>query len=266
MQRAIDLLPPELKPFFVQHRDEVLLRVVDPDLWRNVGWEDDPNHFLDFGVAEYGAYPFTALPRDYDAALQKFGIATLKRYGLLPWREAEMAGNLRRGFEGFRKQAPYAGSDVILFSAVTSHYIQDAHQPFHATDNFDGQLTGQRGVHARFERDLVERYEKRLVLTPAAPTAITNARDAAFDALMNSHQQVDQLLKADKEASAGRELYDDAYFEAFLLRVKPILEKRLSEAITATAAVIIGAWDQAGKPMIRMQDVRPVERVTRPGK
>src|SRR5216117_2259303 len=85
MSRAIDLLPPELKPFFERYRDEIVARAVDPDLWRNVGWEDDPNHFVDFGVPEYGAYPFQALPREYGAALEKFGESTLRRYGLLPW-------------------------------------------------------------------------------------------------------------------------------------------------------------------------------------
>lgn len=266
MQRAIDLLPADLKPFFVQHRDELVLRVVDPDLWRNVGWEDDPNHFLDFGVTEYGPYPFTALPRDYDAALQKFGAATLKKYGLLPWREAEMSGNLRRGFEGFARQPRYAVSDVVLFSAAASHYMQDAHQPLHATDNYDGQMTGQRGVHSRFETDLVERYLQRLVVMPAAPTPIINPRDYAFDVLLSSYQLVDPLLKADKEATEGREFYDDAYFEAFFARVKPMLEKRLSESITATAGLIMGAWQQAGKPALRMPDGRPAQRINRSGK
>src|SRR5262245_53272549 len=97
MARAIDLLPPELKPFFDHYRDEIVVRAIDPDLWRNVGWEDDPNHFLDFGVREYGEYPFTALPRDYDKALEKFGRRTIERNGTLPWRVQEMFGNLRRG-------------------------------------------------------------------------------------------------------------------------------------------------------------------------
>ena len=56
-RRAIDLLPPELKPFFMDKRDEILVRVVDPDLWRNVGWPEDPNHFLDFGVVLPGQNP-----------------------------------------------------------------------------------------------------------------------------------------------------------------------------------------------------------------
>ena len=94
MTQAIDLLPGPLKPFFDHHRGELVLRVIDPDLWRIVGWEEDPNHFVNFGVPEFGPYPFSALPREYGAALEKFGAATLRRNGLLPWREAEEFGNL----------------------------------------------------------------------------------------------------------------------------------------------------------------------------
>jgi hypothetical protein len=261
MRRAIDLLPPELKPFYEAHRDEVVLRVVDPDLWRSAGWDDDANHFLDFGVSEYGAYPFTSLPRDYGAALEKYGLATLKRNGTLPWRAAEFFGNLRRAFEGFARNNLYAVGDTILFSAATAHYIQDAHQPLHATDNFDGQKTGQQGVHARFEVDLFDRNTARLKIAPAAPRPMTSARDAAFDILLESHQLVNPLLAADKEAAAGRERYDDAYFEALWTKAGPLLERRIAESITATASLIIGAWEQAGKPAIRIEMPRPVQRI-----
>jgi hypothetical protein len=261
MRRAIDLLPPEMKPFFTAHRDEIVMRVVDPDLWRNVGWEDEPNHFLDFGVPELGPYPFAALPRDYGAAIEKFGAATLKRYGLLPWRVAEQFGNLRRGLEGFTRQAPYATSDTVLFAAVASHYIQDAHQPLHATNNFNGQLTGQTGVHARFERDLIERFESRLTVQPAASAPVTNPRDAAFDALLVSYQLVGPILAADREAIAGKDTYDDEYFERFFARVRPILERRLGDSITATAGIIAGAWLLAGKPVLTLTDARPLLKV-----
>src|SRR5918995_200667 len=125
MGRAIDMLPAELKPFFEHYRAELVVRTIDPDTWRNVGWEDDPNHFIDFGMKELGAYPFADLPREYGAALEKFGHATLNRIGRLPWREAEMFGNLRRAFEGFSRGAPYAPNDVVLFAGIASHYIQD---------------------------------------------------------------------------------------------------------------------------------------------
>jgi hypothetical protein len=261
MRRAIELLPPEMKPFFTAHRDEIVMRVVDPDLWRNVGWDDEPNHFVDFGVPEFGPYPFAALPRDYGAAIEKFGAATLKRYGLLPWREAEEFGNLRRGLEGFTRQAPYAASDTVLFAAVASHYIQDAHQPLHATINFDGQLTGQTGVHARFERDLIERFESRLTVPHVASPPVTNARDAAFDALLASYQLVDPILAADRDAIAGKDTYDDEYFERFFARVRPILETRLGDSIAATAGIIAGAWVQAGKPALTLTDARPLQKV-----
>ncbi len=261
MARAIDLLPPELKPFFERYRDEIVVRVTDPDTWRNVGWEDDPNHFLDFGVAEYGAYPFAALPREYGAAVEKFGMVTLRRNGLLPWREAEEFGSLRRAFEDFKRESPYTNSDVVLFSAVASHYLQDAYQPLHATDNYDGQRTGQSGLHARFERDLIERFAASVRLQPAPPVHITAIRDFMFDRLLESYQLVDPLLRADKEAIAGRDEYDDEYFKTFFAKVQSILEGQLSAAITGTAGIIVSAWEQAGKPVPRLQDARPVQKV-----
>ena len=87
MRRAIDLLPPEIKPFFEHFREEVVMRVIDPDQWRNIGWPEDANHFVDFGVPEYGKYPFEALPREHGAALEKFGEATLRRSSA--WFEGE---------------------------------------------------------------------------------------------------------------------------------------------------------------------------------
>ena len=83
MRHAIDILPPPLKPFFDRFREEVIERVTDPDNCRNVGWEDDPNHFVDFGDPVLGPYPFTAFPREYGAAIEKFGMRELKKAGLL---------------------------------------------------------------------------------------------------------------------------------------------------------------------------------------
>jgi hypothetical protein len=264
MRRAIELLPPELKPFFETFKEEIVVRVTDPDMWRNVGWEDDPNHFLDFGVREYGDYPFQALPREYGAALEKFGEATLKRNGTLPWREAEEFGNLRRAFDEFKRDGPYTTSNVMLFSAVAAHYIQDAYQPFHATENYDGNLTGNSGIHSRFERDLIERYESRLKLAPAPVKTFPSARDAAFDALLGSYRLVDPVLNADQEAIGANDTYDDAYFSKFFAKVEPILEQQLSAAITATASLIVSAWDQAGRPTVRLFDARPPQKVRRP--
>ena len=262
MRRAIELLPPELKPFFEQFKDEIVLRVTDPDLWRNVGWEEDPNHFLDFGVDEYGTYPFEACRANTARRSRSSARRPCRENGLLPWREAEQFGNLRRAFEEFTRDAPYTTSNVVLFSAVASHYIQDAHQPFHASINYDGALTGNGGIHSRFERDLIERFESRVKLTPAGPVA--HCRRARRRHSTRCSRAISSSIRSCRptgESIAGKDTYDDEYFERFFLKVQPILERRLSEAITATASMIIGAWDQAGRPTVRLRDARPPQKV-----
>ena len=49
---------------------------------------------------------------------------------------------------------------------------------------------------------------------------------------------------------AGREFYDDGYFEAFGTDQLSVMERRLNDSITAVASLIIGAWEQAGRPAI----------------
>ena len=42
-----------------------------------------------------------------------------------------------------------------------------------------------------------------------------------------------------------------------------VLEERLAAAITATASVIVSAWEQAGRPALKDAAPRPVEKVQR---
>lgn len=261
MDRAIDLLPDELRPLYESRRAFIVERAADPDFWRTAGWIDEvPNHFLDLDWEGYGPYPFDGLPREYDQAVQKFGRETVDRYGRLPWRTAEFHGQLRRAFESIG-QAPQVLESVAYYSAVLSHYVSDAHVPFHAVLNHDGQLTNQHGVHSRFETELFAREEPRFALAPAAPVPVTRPRDAIFDALLVSYTLVEPVLAADRKAAAGREYYDDAYFKAFREGAGPVLERRLNESITAVAAFIIGAWEQAGRPGVPVDTPSTPRRV-----
>ena len=119
---------------------------------------------------------------------------------------------------------------------------------------------GQRGIHSRFERDLFERFRERLAINPAPPRPVASPRAASFDALLESYQLVRVILKADKAALGSRAAYDDEYFEAFFSALRPMLEKRIGEAVSATAGFILGAWEQAGRPVLRLKDARPVEK------
>jgi hypothetical protein len=181
--------------------------------------------------------------------------------GLLPWRAAEMRGRLVRAFEAHKSGQRWGLGNAIYLSAVLAHYVADAHQPFHAVMNYDGQLTNQQGIHARFEDELPTRFASRLTYTPAAPRPILETRDAVFDALASGAGFVEGLLAADRRAAEGRTEYDDAYYEAFFRAAQPVLERRTSEAITAVAGVILGAWEQAGRPDLATPLQRPVQKI-----
>ena len=258
MERAIALLPAEIRPLFEKRRAEVVERVLDPDTWRTAGFEvEDPNHFLDIDVPAYGPYPFAALPRDYDAAVLTFGIQTVRRNGLLPWRTAEMYGNLRRAFEAYRTPTASGQQAIVHFSAWMAHYGSDAHQPLHGVANYNGQLTGQVGVHARFETTLFERYRSRLRIAPKAIPPVRNPRDFIFDAVLEDATLAPILLKADLDAIGTRDVYDNAYYDTLFSSVGGMMERRLNESIAAVAALIAGAWEAAGSPAVPVE--LPVE-------
>jgi hypothetical protein len=267
IDRMIGLLPPGLQPFFAARRAFLVERVVDPDLWRNVGWDEEPpNHFIDLDFEAYGAYPFDALPREYDQAVQKFGKALVHEQGLLPWRTAEFYGRLQRAFEGLSRPSPspYVLDDIALFSAILVHYVSDGHVPLHANKNYDGQLTGQPGAHSRFESELFERFSGELATVPAARAPVTDPRGEMFRILLDSYRDAGPVLAADRAAAAGREYYDDGFFAAFKPAAFPIVDRRIADSISASAAFITGAWERAGKPAVPNQLTRSPRRVAKP--
>ncbi len=262
--RMIALLPVAIRPLFEAHRAFIVERSVDPDLWRNVGWDaEPPNHFLDLDAEPYGAYPFDALPREYDKAVEKFGRDVVEREGTLPWRVAEFYGKLEREFASLTRPSPspYTLDNIVLFSAVLAHYVSDGHVPLHAVKNYDGQLTGQPGAHARFESDVFERYVAQLRVRPTPRPAVLDPRPVMFQILLDSNRLAEPMLAADRRAATGREYYDDAFYEAFKIDALPVVDRRIADSIAATAAFITGAWERAGKPAVPLTITRGPRRV-----
>jgi hypothetical protein len=266
MERAIALLPAELRPLFEKHRAKVVERIIDPDTWRSAGFEqEEPNHFLDLDWEGYGKEPFNELPRDYTAAVAKFGRARIQQNGVVPWRVEEMFGNLERAFRDYPRRGAFGQNDIVHFSAWLSHYVSDSIQPFHGVINYDGQLTRQNGVHARFESALVERYKDQLVLTPQVLAPVRAPREFIFERLIEDTRLAPGILKADLEAIGSRDTYDDQYFDAFFRATRPVLERRLSDSISAVAAMITGAWEAAGRPPVPVSPPpQPSRRRARP--
>jgi hypothetical protein len=266
VDRAIDLLPDGLKALFQARRAFIVERSVDPDLWRNAGWEaEPPNHFLDIDHEAFGPYPFDGLPRDYTAAVEKFGREFVHEQGLLPWRVQEFYGKLQRAFASLARPDPpaYALDDIAYFSAILAHYVSDGHVPLHAVVNYDGQETNQRGVHSRWEAELFERNRSRVKVMPAPPIPVKAPRDFMFDVLLASNREAAAVLEADRKAASDRDFYDDGYFAALADGALPGLERRLNASITAVAAMIAGAWEQAGRPTVPTDLRRTPRRIPR---
>jgi hypothetical protein len=258
VERAIELLPPALKPYYERHRAFILEHASDPDYWRTAGFaEEAPRHFLDLDA--YGTYPFAALPRDLGSALRQHGPETITKNGMLPWRIEEQYGRLARAFAS---QGPYASDDARFLSAILAHYVADAHVPLHAVLNYDGQLSGQWGVHGRFESEAFRRASP-LTLSPSPATPVADPVQAAFTALLAGFQLVDPILKADVAAVGDRTEYDDGYYASFVQATRPILEKQCAAAASLVASMWIGAWESAGRPDLTVVPAPRVEKVRR---
>jgi hypothetical protein len=136
--------------------------------------------------------------------------------------------------------------------------------PLHSIINYDGQRTSQGGVHSRWESELFERNRTTLRIAPAAPKPVSDPREFMFETLLASNQLAAGVLAADLKAAKGREFYDDVYFEIFATAQFDVMQRRLNESISAVASLIIGAWDQAGRPAIPAGGARKPRPIVRP--
>ena len=115
----------------------------------------------------------------------------------------------------------------MLYAAILAHYVADGHVPLHAVVNYDGQLTGQQGLHSRWEAELFERNRATLKIAPPPVAAGDQpARLHVRRRCWPATATPPNVLESDQKAAAGREFYDDAYFEAFAKGTLPVLEQR----------------------------------------
>jgi hypothetical protein len=259
---AVDGLPLPLRQMYSPHRAFMVEHSVDPDEWRVVGLRgdlgpEDPNHFLDIDALDEPP-PFTGVPRDWNAYVARYGPEKVEKMGRLPWRTTEIYGRLVDAFKAMGTGSVYGADNSRYVSAVLAHYIEDTFQPMHAAENYDGQLTGQRGLHSRFETELPVRYWSRLAHPPVQVQPVTDIKAFAFSSIVESNALVAQILDADKHAAEhlkkdanGRLVYVDQYYATMYRALGPMLERRLSQTTNAVASVIVAAWTEAGKPTPR---------------
>jgi len=231
--------------------------------------DEKARHYFDIDAVTTEPPPFAAFPRDRKAAEKEFGAKVFEEHGTALWAAEDafsaLADALSRG----------AAADIFRAAGDLAHYAADLHTPMHVSKNFNGQLTGNEGIHKALEIGLVVRNEEfyaaevRKGRTEVA--YVQNVRDALFDALVQANARMAPIVEADTAArrktgynpgdrsnkEAGREMEDPAnekarpYYAAF----KQELEARgspeaaaMRDAAAHLAQLYYTAWVRAGKP------------------
>lgn len=187
---------------------------------------------------------------------------TFSQHGIVPYHLERMMGQLTAAF---RK----GDTDRILrYAADLGHYLADAHVPLHTTENYNGQLTNQLGIHAFWESRLPELFaDEYYDFWVGKAGYIANQREFFWSVVMESHSLVDSVLNIEKELSkqyppdqqyctewrgnTSVTVPCEAYSRAYHDRLGGMVERRMRQAILAVSSAWFTAWTDAGQPDLR---------------
>jgi hypothetical protein len=242
VNKAIDTLPLDMRSFFEANRGLLAQHVTDPLDSLAKAPAEKRNHFI--ALDKYGRFPFEALPRQYKAALVKFGKPKLDANGLLPWQIGVYSEKLTEALKAGK------WDEARLNAAILAHYVAAAHDPFNTTDNFDGRISNQTGINERFGTTLIDRYSSFFPMRPNDAVFIPDPTDYAFEACLRSHSWLETILLADRNARRGSNSYNDEYFDRFYNQAAAILIRQLSDAATDVGSFWLTSWNNAGRPAL----------------
>lgn len=137
--------------FWIANADGMKTLSTVPDrVWKQPATKEDeaPTHWFqaDAYVPDLNqCADLLAFPRDYDEAVSKYGEAKILKNGTAPWRILQF---YKMAISSFKQGNFKAGLEQ---AGAMSHYIADLSMPLHVSENYDGQMTGNRGLHAWFE-------------------------------------------------------------------------------------------------------------------
>jgi hypothetical protein len=244
--------------FYKDHLEFISEHAVDPDMRRYVVKEEAPRHYID--IDHYGEDPFKLVPRKWDAAVEKFSEDTLQAYGIVPWHVNRMYFRL---ISAFRKgDIPY----ILKTSADIGHYIADAHVPLHTTENYNGQMTNQKGIHGFWESRLPELYAEDYDYFVGKAQMVEDPLETIWKAVENSHNAVDSVLEFEAALNEsfpsdrkyafeerGRstvKVYSRDYSAEYHVMLDDMVERRMRASIITIGSFWYSAWVEAGQPSL----------------
>jgi hypothetical protein len=242
-------IPAAWGPFLIAHAS-------DPDI-RKTGRPGDPEyprHFIDIDAyPEYVAHGF--ISQSYDTNVTLHTSSWVITQGTLPWAIIIWEDSLKRAFQ----QGDW--NLAMQLSADLGHYVGDGHQPLHCTENYDGAMTNQSGVHSRYETTLVGQYQSLIVYTNDSASYVNNISNYAFDFIYQSNRDVDTVLYADSVAHAvAGSTKGTVYLQKFWDLCGYQIIQLMKNASKAAADIIYTAWVDAGRP--NLSAPLPVELVS----
>ncbi|MCX2742074.1 zinc dependent phospholipase C family protein [Pontibacter anaerobius] len=256
---AVFSLPPEMVGFYKKHIRYITENAVNPDKRRYAVEGEAPRHYIDLDV--YGDSALYTLPRFWQQAVEMYSEDTLQAYGIVPWHINLMKFQLTQAFKE-------RNADRILrLSTEMGHYIADACVPLHTTRNYNGQLTGQRGIHAFWETRLPELFSDNYDFFVGQANYIEQPQLRAWDLVASAHTALDSVLyferqltqEFDEEKKYGFEVrnnlttrvYSRTFSEAYSKKLNGQVERQMRLAIRTVASYWYTAWVDAGQPDLR---------------
>lgn len=213
----------------------------DADSRKKLDKNEFVKHFIDLDIFEE-FNTSRKIVEDFDALCSKYGKAMVIKNGTLPWVTDSTYKVLVQNFRNENWE------QAVLTAADLGHYVGDGFMPLHIAVNYDGQLTGQKGVHRRYEETMIDKYIDQISIQSSSIQKIADVRTHVFGYLYNNHSYNHLLLQADKKAFeiAGSE-YNDVYYENLWKSTNQFTSKLLNESAQTLAALIYSAWLEAGK-------------------
>jgi hypothetical protein len=263
---AVFSLPPEMIRFYKKNIQYLVETSTHPDSRRYAVAGEAPRHFIDLDM--YGDSALAVLPKYWKEAVEKYGEDSLNAHGIVPWHIARMYSQLK---QAFLLNDP---ARILRCSAELGHYVGDAHVPLHTTHNYNGQLTGQRGIHAFWESRLPELFFDSYDFYVGKASHIEDPQEAAWAAVTGSSLLVDSVLSIEQKISAefagkfnyetkGKQtikVYSLAFSRTYHKRLAGMVERRLRASIKLTADLWFTAWVDAGQPdLAKLIDYQPSE-------
>ncbi|GGK76465.1 hypothetical protein GCM10011405_25340 [Rufibacter glacialis] len=258
-RQAVFTLPAEMIGLYKQHLPYLMEQAVAPDKRRYAVPEEGARHFIDLDA--YGDSAAHKLPRSWAEAIQQISPDTLQRHGIVPWHISLVQYQLTQAFKEHDLQR------LLRLSAELGHYVADACVPLHTTRNYNGQFTGQRGIHGLWESRLPELWSQEYDFFLGAPqylprpgqTAwqIVARSHAALDSVFSVEKQLSQTLPEDKKYSLEErgattvKVYSRAFSQAYHRGLHGQVERQMRLAVHLVASYWFTAWVDAGQPDLR---------------